>query len=86
MPEGTVQIDPPLSAVERKQRLVLACMADRAAWRQACGPRPQAPLAMAGRVLKMIEPLTFLLPGRLGKWQRRAEFLTAIGRQLGSFL
>lgn len=86
MPEGTDQNDPPLSLAERKQRLVLACMADRAAWVQACEPRPQPPLAMAGSLLKLLEPLTFLLPGKLGRWVRRAEFLTQIGRQLGSFL
>lgn len=86
MPEGTDKIDSPLSIAERKQRLVLACMADRAAWAQACEPRPQPPLAKAGHILKLLEPLTFLLPGRLGRWIRKAEFLTILGRQLGGFL
>ena len=86
MPEGTDQIDPALSRTDRKQQLVLACMADRAAWVQACEPRPQPPLAMAGNLLKLLEPLTFLLPGKLGRWLRRAEFFAQIGRQIGSFL
>lgn len=86
MPEGTDKIDPPLSIAERKQRLVLACMADRAAWAQACEPRPQPPLAKAANILKMLEPLTFLIPGRLGRWIRKAGFLTLIGRQLGSLI
>lgn len=75
-----------MSIAERKQQLVLACKADRVAWVEACAPHPQPPLAKAGHILKMLEPLTFLLPGRLGKWLRRAEFLTVIGRQIGSFL
>ena len=86
MPAGTQQSDPPLSRSERKQRLVLACMADRAAWVQACEPGPQPPLAMLGRVFQMIEPFAALLPGRLGRWLRNAQFLTKIGRQVGSFL
>jgi hypothetical protein len=86
MPEGTEQIDLPLSRDERKQRLVLACMADRAAWAQACEPGPQPPLAMVGRVLQVIEPFAALLPGRLGRWLRNAQFLTRLSRQVGSFL
>ena len=86
MPEGTEQIDPPLSRDERKQRLILACMADRASWVAACEPGPQPPLAMVGRVLQMIEPFVALLPGRMGRWLRNAQFLTRLSRQLGSFL
>jgi hypothetical protein len=87
MSPGPDKIDLPVNSIDaRKQHLVLACMADRAAWCQACEPRPQTPLSKAGNILKMLEPLTFLLPGRLGRWVRRAEFLTVIGRQIGSFL
>lgn len=86
MPEGTDKIDPPLSIEERKRLLVLACMADRAAWAQACAPRPQPPLAMAGRILQLLEPLTVLLPGKIGRWLRKAQFLTKIGRQVSSFI
>lgn len=86
MPERIDQVDSPLSLMERKEQLVLACMADRAAWVQACAPRPSPPLALAGKLMKLLEPLTFLLPGELGRWLRRVEFLTQIGRQLGSFL
>jgi hypothetical protein len=86
MPEGTEQIDLPLSLPERKQRLVLACMADRAAWTQACEPGPQPPLAMVGRVLQIIEPFAALIPGRIGRWLRNAHFLTQLSRQVGSFL
>ena len=86
MPEGTDKIDPPLSIAERKQRLVLACMADRAAWAAACEPRPQPPLAKAGRIFQLLEPFTVLLPGRIGRWLRKAQFLTKIGRQISSFI
>jgi hypothetical protein len=86
MPEGSEQGDLPLTRDERKQRLVLACMADRAAWVQACEPGPQPPLAMVGRILQIVEPFTALLPGWVGRWLRNAQFLTRISRQLGSFL
>lgn len=86
MPAGTDQVVSPMSTAERKQLLVLACTADRAAWVQACAPRPQPPLASASRILQLLEPLTVLLPGRIGRWVRKAQFLTKVGRQLGSFL
>ena len=86
MSEGTDQVVSPLSTGERKQLLVLACTADRAAWVQACAPRPQPPLASMGRILQLLEPLTVLLPGRIGRWVRKAQFLTKVGRQISSFI
>lgn len=85
MPAGPDQIDLSVSREERKRQLVLACMADRAAWVRACEPGPQPPLAMAGRLLQLLEPFTALLPGRIGRWLRNAQFLTRLGRQVGSF-
>jgi len=83
MPEPAGQSTHPLSGGERKRLLVLACAADRAAWTHACRPRQRQPAQLIGSLLKAIEPVTALLPGRVGRWLRRANFLARAGRQLG---
>jgi hypothetical protein len=70
---------------ERKQQLVIACMADRLAWVQACEPAPQPPLAQAGRLFKMIEPLIGLMPGRIGRWIRNAHFIGSLLPTVGKY-
>jgi hypothetical protein len=86
MLEGTDKIDSQLSIEERKQRLVLACMADRLAWVQACEPAPAPPLAKAGRILQMIEPFVGLLPGKIGRWIRNAHFAGSLLPTVGKYL
>lgn len=70
---------------ERKQLLTLACAADRAAWAEACRPVPGPSRAaqMADRALLMLEPISGFLPGRLGRWIRRASLLARLGRHFG---
>lgn len=76
----------PLSARdERKQLLTLVCAADRAAWVRAFRPLPPATPAaqLAGDLLGQLETLGAFLPGRLGRWLRRATVFANLGRQLG---
>ena len=70
---------------DRKQLLTLACAADRAAWAEACRPEPGPSRAaqLADTALTYLEPFVGLLPGRIGRWMRRAAFLTRLGRQFG---
>jgi hypothetical protein len=84
MPEPIDQIQRTLtSRNERKELLVLACEVDRMSWRQACQPvhRPGGQLALT--LLNFLQPLSSLLPGRLGRWLRGAGFLAGLGRQFG---
>jgi hypothetical protein len=84
MPDTTHQGDrPALSREERKQLLVFACAADRVALAHACRPRPRQPVQLAAQVLRMLEPVTALLPAGIGRWLRGANFLARAGRQLG---
>jgi hypothetical protein len=76
----------PMTRTERKQQLVLACMADRLAWVQACEPSPQPPLAKAGRILQMLEPFIGLMPGRLGRWIRNAHFIGSLLPTVGKYI
>jgi hypothetical protein len=78
MPEPTDQIHHQLTPAERKQALIVACHADRAAWQKACAPLPHLPLQAMRRVLKFIEPFTSLLPGRLGRWLNHASFFVRL--------
>lgn len=68
---------------KRKQLLILACQADRVAWAQACQPRRRPPAQLAGYLLKGLETVTALVPGRTGRWLRGANFFVRFGRQLG---
>jgi hypothetical protein len=83
MPGTSDQGHRPLSRDERKQLLVFACAADRAAWARACAPRPRQPVQLAGQVLRMLEPVRRLLPAGIARWLRGANFLARAGRQLG---
>ncbi len=82
MSESTAPVDLPLNRDERKRLLVVACVADRLAWCQACEPRPRPPLHQAGYILQLLEPLTALLPGRIGRWLRGANFIAKVSRQV----
>jgi hypothetical protein len=85
MSEQIDQISPPVSREGRKQLLALSCARDRLAWVNACRPAtPRSPLAqIATEAANYIEPFSHFLPRRIGKWIRRATFLTSLGRRLG---
>lgn len=85
MPEQAHQIRGPLSRLERKQLLVLACTADRAAWIHSCRASPsQNPAGkFAMEVMGLVEPLSHLLPRRIGGWIRSAVFVGNLCRQFG---
>jgi hypothetical protein len=68
---------------ERKQLLIRACAADRNAWAQACRARQRRPAQLAGSLLKALEPVTALLPGRIGRWVSGTNMLVRLGRRLG---
>lgn len=70
---------------ERKELLILACAADRGAWLAACrqAPARSRGAQLASDLLGYLEPLSSVLPGRLGRWLRGASFLTNLGRQFG---
>ena len=88
MSEHTDQILQPVSVMtrsERKHLLVLACTIDRAAWKRACYPaHPKSPaMQLLQRLLPHLETFSFLLPGKLGRLVRSANFFTQLGRQFG---
>lgn len=85
MPDPTHPLDAPLSLAERKQLLIIACEADRAAWCDACRPRPQPPTALLSQALRFVEPVLSLIPGLPGRWLRRIDFVARVVRQFGSF-
>lgn len=74
-----------MNRTERKQQLVLACMTDRLAWVQACEPAPQPPLARAGQIIHMLEPIIGMLPGRVGRWFRNAHFIGSLLPTVGKY-
>lgn len=85
MSEQINQIRGPLSRLERKQLLVLACAADRAAWNHSCRASPSRNPAskLAMKIMGFIEPLSHLLPRRIGGWIRGATFVGNLCRQFG---
>lgn len=86
MPQPDHEVLPRLmTREERKQLLTLACATDRAAWAEACRPEPGPSRAaqVADRALLFLEPVTGFLPGRIGRWVRRAALLARLGRHLG---
>ncbi|HWA28776.1 MAG TPA: hypothetical protein VG734_24205 [Lacunisphaera sp.] len=85
MPDAADPSDTPLTLEERKQFLILACEADRAAWCEACRPRPRPPAAVAMQLLRFLEPVLSLIPGFPGRWLRRAGFIARVVRELGLF-
>jgi hypothetical protein len=68
---------------DRKQRLILACEADRVAWCNACRPAPRPPVQLAAQLFSFLEPVASLIPGWPGRWLRNASFFARIGRQFG---
>lgn len=70
---------------EYKKLLVLACEADRVAWRRAFRPVPATPLQRVSEFVGLLDPLRTLLPGRAGRWLRSLGFLANLGRKLGRF-
>lgn len=85
MSDASDRLRPPLTRKEQKELLVLACRADRLEWRHACRPLPQGPWQQAANVLRMLEPLRPLLPGKLGGLMRGASFIASLGRKLSRF-
>ena len=72
---------------ERKHLLMLACTADRAAWKRACQPKPGSGQIMnvLGSILPHLETFSFLLPRKLSSLLRGASMLTNVVRQFGIF-
>lgn len=70
---------------EQKELLILACRADRLAWRQACRPLPATPMQRASEVLRALEPLRPLIPGKMGSLMRGAGFLAGLAGRFGGF-
>jgi len=85
MPENPAQVSHPLtSRNERKELLVLACTADRAAWCDAClSPPRSAGEEIVHHVLGYLKPVGGVLPGRLGRLIRGANAVAQFGRRLG---
>jgi hypothetical protein len=74
-----------MNRTDRKHQLVLACMSDRVAWVQACEPAPQPPLARAGHIIQMLEPIIGMLPGKIGRWIRNAHFVGSLLPTVGKY-
>lgn len=72
---------------ERKERLVLLCAADRAAWSRACRTEDRKPLSLlASLVFEWSDIVGALVPGRLGRLFRGASFFSGLARHLGGLL
>ena len=85
MSEHPDQIIRPMTRNERKHLLMLACTADRAAWKQACQPvKGRGPaMQFLQQILPHLDTCSFLLPRRLGGMLRGVNFLAQLGRQFG---
>ena len=79
------QIAHSLTREERKQLLILACEADRAAWRETCRPRPRPPAATAAHLLRLFEPLFPFIPGLPGRLLQKVSSVARLLRQFGLF-
>ena len=86
-PDQIVQPVMTMTRNERKHLLMLACTADRAAWKRACQPKPGSGQVMGilRTLLPHLDAFSFLLPRKLGGLLRGANFLTQIVRQFGIF-
>lgn len=75
----------PLTRSDRKALLILACNADRLAWRQACLSSASNSIVsqMTRKAIHWADLASAFLPGRLGRWARGASFLSHIASTLG---